>query len=217
MKRLSKHHFWNWFRRYNQEYLTLRNKPKKEASYLLNELNVHLRAYFKFLGFSIEWHNEQMARLTITVHGKAMHFKKAEDLVAKAPKIPGWIIVALEDPRPVNFLLKKQIQDTGIDPLEFCFSFASDDPHHAVLIVYHPLCTPQNEQLILQLANCAVFNLLGERSFGTDIGWLQVANLSTADPDDVQELEALPACIGLRKSDMVIDSQGNLVSLTYFS
>jgi hypothetical protein len=213
MNKLSKHHFWQWFRRHNQEYLALKNKPKKEAAYLLNELTAHLRAYFKFFGFSLEWHNERTARLTITVNGKAMHFKKAEDLVAKAPKISGWTIVALEVPRPVNFLLEQQIQETGINPHELCFSFASDNPHNAVLIVYHPLCTPENERLIFQLANIAVFNVLGERSFGIDIDRLQVANLSCADPDDVQELEALPGCIGHRKSDMMIDSQGNLVRM----
>ena len=213
MNKLSKHHFWEWFRRNNQEYLALKNKPKKEAAYLLNELNAHLRAYFKFFGFSLEWHKDRTALLTITVNGKAMHFKKAEDLVEKAPKIPGWTIVALEGRRPVDFLLEQQMHQTGIDPRELYFSFAGDDPDNAMLIVYHPLCTPQNEHFICQLANLAVFNLLGERSFGTDIGWLKVANLSCADPADVQELEALPAYLGLRRSEMVIDSQGNLVHM----
>ena len=212
MSKLSKHHFWEWFRRHNQEFLALKNKPGKEAAYWLNELNAHLRAYFKFFGYSIEWQPERTGTLTITVNGKAAHFKKVEDLVAKAPQIPGWTIVALEDPRPVDFLLEQQMQDTGIDPRELCFSFAGDDPHNTVLIVYHPLCTPENEHLIYQLANAAVYNLLGERSFGTDIGGLQVANLSGADPGDVEELEALPACIGRRKSAMVVDSQGNLAS-----
>jgi hypothetical protein len=213
MSKLSKHHFWEWFRRHNQEYLALTNKPRKEAAYWLNELNAHLRAYFKFFGFSFEWRKEQTAHLTITVNGKARHFKKVEDLVDKAPKIPGWTIVALEDPRPVDFLLEQQIEATGIDPRELYFSFASDDPHNAVLIVYHPLCTAENEHLVYQLANDAVYNLLGERSFGTDIGRLEVANLSQAEAGDIEELEALPALVSLRKSALVVDGRGNLVSM----
>jgi len=212
MSKLSKRHFWEWFRRHNQEYLALKNKPKKEVAYWLNELNAHLRSYFKFFGFSLELQQERRANLTITVNGKAMHFKKVDDLVAKAPEIGGWTIVALEDPRPVDFLLEQQMQATGIDPRELCFSFAGDDPHNATLIVYHPLCTSENEHLIYQLANTATYNLLGERSFGTDIHQLQVANLSCADPGDVQELEALPACIDLCRSGITVDSQGNLVS-----
>lgn len=213
MSQLSKRHFWEWFGRHHSEYLALNNKSKKEATYWLNELNAHLRAYFKFFGFSLQLQQERTATLTITVDGKAMHFKKVEALVAKAPKIPGWIFVALEDPRPIDFLLEQQMQETGIDPRELRFSFANGDPQHVALIVYHPLCTPENEHLIYELAHTAVYNLLGERSFGTAINSLQVANLSAADPDDVEELEALPNRIGPSRSAMVVDSQGNLVSM----
>ncbi|MDP4265410.1 MAG: hypothetical protein Q8941_22985 [Bacteroidota bacterium] len=213
MSKLSKRHFWDWFRRHHPEYLTLNKKSKKEAAYWLNELNAHLRAYFKFFGFSLELQQERTATLTITVNGKSIHFKKAEALVAKAPEIPGWTFVALEDPRPVDFLLAQQMKDTGIDPRELRFSFANNDPQHIALIVYHPLCTPENEHLIYQLAHTAVYNLLGERSFGTDISWLEVANLSSADPDDVEELEALPDRIGRSRSAIVVDSRGNLVSM----
>lgn len=212
MSKLSKQHFWNWFSRHHQEYLTLRNKSKKEAAYWLNELNAHLRAYYKFFGFSLECKQEGIATLTITVYGKAMHFKKADDLVAKSPNIPGWTFAALEEPRPIDFFLEQEMKDTGIDPRELHFSFASDDPNHTGLFVYHPLCTPENKHHIYQLANDAVYNLLGERSFGTDINWLEVANLSIADAADVEKLEALPECIGLRRSAMVVDSQGSLVS-----
>ena len=211
MSRLSKHHFWEWFKRHNHEYLTLKNRSAKQSRYWLNELNAHLRAYFKFFGCSIEWRPRQEAILTITVHGRSMHFKKVDDLVAKAPQLAGWKISALDDPRPLDFLLDEQIMDTGIDPAEMYFSIDNDDPDHASLIIYHPLCNPENEHLVYSLANSAIYNLLGERSFGTDIGWLCVANLSSADPDNVKKLEALPACIGLCRSAMTINSSGELV------
>lgn len=213
MSKLTKRHFWEWFRRHHQEYLTLKNKPKKEITYWLNELNAHLRAYYKFLTFSLEWKQQQTAILTITVDGKTRHFKKVEDLVATASEIPGWTILALEKPRPVDFFLEQLMQETGIDPREFSFSFDSDDPHYAMLIVYHPLCTPKNQHLIYRLAYGAVYNLLGERSFGTDIGGVEVANLSDADPDDVEELEALPASINYRRSAIEVDNEGNLVNM----
>src|SRR5262245_51344013 len=170
MNRLSKNHFWEWFRRHHQEYLTIKNKSKKEISYWLNELNAHLRAYFKFLGYSIEWRQEGTAILTITVNGKFMHFKKVEALVAKAPEIPGWTIIAMEGPRSLDFLLEQQMIETGIDPREMYFSI-SEEPRQ--IIVYHPLCTFENEHLFYRLANTAVYNLLGERSFGTDISSVQ--------------------------------------------
>jgi len=202
-----------WFNRHHPEYVSLKNKSKKEVNYLLTELNAHLRAYFKFLGFSIECIKDQPARLTISVNVKARHFKKAEDLVAKAPVIPGWTFVTLEDPRPIDFLLEQQMKETGIDPREFYFSFDRNDPHNSVLVVFHPLCTEENELVIFCLAHDAVYNLLGERSFGNEISWIEVENLSYANPADVEELEELLAYIALRKSDMVIDGEGNLVMM----
>src|SRR5688572_1772615 len=167
MNRLSKRHFWEWFKRHNHEYIALQNKTKKEIRYWLNELNAHLRAYYKFLGFSLE-NKDNTATLTINVEGNATHFKKAEDLVAKAPLIRGWTIKALEDPRPIDFLLEKQMQETCIDPREMYFSFLIDEPHHKFLIVYHHLCTPENQNSVYELANAAVYNLLGERSYGSN-------------------------------------------------
>ena len=211
MSTLNKRHFWEWFRRNHQEYLTIKNKPKKEAAYWLNEMKAHLRAYYKFFGFSIEWKPEKRAILTITANGKAKHFKKVDALIEKAPEIPGWTIVALEIPRAIDFLLEQEIADTGIDPRELRFSFANDDPDWVDLIIYHPLCTRENEHLIYKLANAAVYNLLGERSFGMNIRWMDVTNLSTAISCDTKELEELPDYID--RSAMVVDGKGKLVGV----
>ena len=211
MSKLPKRHFWEWFKRHNNEYLQLDKKSKKEAAYWLHELNAHLRAYFKFFEFSLTLPHKGNTRLTITVNGKAMHFKKVDAFVATAPEIPGWSIHALEDPMPVDFLLEKQMENAGIHPGEFCFSFASNDPEDTDIIVYHPLCTNENERVFLPLAYAAVYNLLGERSFGMDLGRVEVDNLSGADPEDIYRLEELPTHIGLRRSAFVIDHNGTLL------
>lgn len=213
MSKLPKRHFWDWFKRHQKEYLELRNKSKKEAEYWLGELNTHLRAYFKFFEFILSLPDEGPVRLTITVNGKAMHFKKVDAFVGTAPEIPGWTIRALEDPMPVDFLLEKLIEDAGIHPDEFYFSFDGDDSEDKDIIMYHPLCTTDNELLFLQLAYAAVFNLLGERSFGIDIGKLEMANLSCADADDAHPLSALPTHIGSRKSAVMIDRNGTLMNM----
>jgi hypothetical protein len=213
MNKLSKRHFWNWFRRHNQEYLTLDKKSKKEKVYWFNELNAHLRAYYKFLYFSLDITRNQKATLTISVAGKPEYFKRAEDMVAKAPAIPGWTITALDDPRPMEFLLGQQILDTGIDPGEMSFSFLNDHSDPNGIVIYHPLCTDDNVHKIAGLAKAAIYNLVGERSYGTDIYIQGVTNLSYADPDEVYELQALPFCIGQRPSPMLVNSRGSLVGV----
>jgi len=210
MSKLPKRHFWEWFKRHHKEYLELKNKSAKEARYGLQELNAHLRAYFKFFGFTLAVPHQGTPTLTITVHGNARHFKKVDAFVATAPEIPGWTIRALQDPMAVDFLLEKQMEDTGIDPREFFFSFATNDPRERDIIVYHPLCVSNNEYDLLQLASAAIYNLLGERSFATDIGSLQVANLSLADTDEIYQLEELPDRISMRSSSLFIDGHGTL-------
>lgn len=213
MSKLSKRHFWEWFKRHDKEYLELNKKSKKEADYWLSELTAHLRVYFRYFGFSLSFPDNGPTRLTITVNGKAKHFKKVETFVAKAPELPGWTITALEDPMPVDFLLEKEINRAGIHPDEFYFSFASNDPEDTDIIVYHPLSTEDNERFILPLAYAAVYNLLGERSFGMDIDRVEVENLSCADLNDVHQLPALPAHIGKRQSAIVVDQNGTLMSM----
>ena len=211
MSKLSKRHFWEWFKRHQQEYRVLDKKPKKEMEYWLRELNAHLRAYYKFLGFSLSCPHQGTATLTITVNGKAMHFKRAEAFVVTAPEIPGWSIQAFEEPAPVDFLLDKQMEDAGIDPRECSFSLHGDDLE--TIMVYHPLCTDDNKRLFLQLAYSAVYNLLGERSFGLHVDFIGVDNLSYADPSLVHPLTALPMHIGRRPSCMVVDGNGSLLDL----
>lgn len=213
MSKLPKRHFWEWFNRHNKEYLELNRRSKKEAGYWLCELNAHLRAYFKFFGFSVIVPDKGPARLTITVNGKAMHFKKVDAFVATAPEIPGWQISALEDPMPVDFMLEKEIEKAGIHPGEFCFSFASDHPAYTDIIVYHSLCTEDNEDIFLELAYESIYNLLGERSFGMDLGHVQIDNLSYANADDVHQLEELPIQIGNRRSSLVVGDDGTLLSI----
>jgi|GEM_PF-2453124 len=211
MSKLSKLHFWEWFKRNNKEYLDLNNKTKKEAAYWLNELNAHLRAYYKFFEYTLVLPgNNSAPKLTVTVHGKAMHFKKVETFVAAAPEIPGWCFHALEEPRAIDFFLEERIESLGIHPGECSFSFASDDPDEKGIIVYHPLCTAGNEFLFLQVASTAVYNLLGEKSFGLDTSYVAVENLSSADPDNVYPLEELPIHIAMRKPAMVVGPNGTL-------
>lgn len=210
MSKLSKLHFWAWFRRNNEEYLGLKTKSKKEMNYWLNELGAHLRAYSKSFYFTMEW-NGQASSLIITANGNAKQFKKIEDFVAKAPMVTGWKFIALEEPRPIDFCLQKQIEKSGIDPRELFFSFDMDSAHGVYLTIYHPLCNSENEELIAQLAGDAVYNLLGERCFAAHIRGIEIANLSEADSASVTKLEELPACIAFSQSGMAISADGNLV------
>ncbi len=88
--------------------------------------------------------------------------------------------------------------EAGIDPREFSFSFDAEGPDD-IITLYHPLSTFGERSTFLQLAYGAVYNLLGERSFGIDLRLIKMANLSDADGEDVYPLEELPIHMGSRK------------------
>lgn len=214
MNKLSKNHFWQWFLKNNKEYLSLSKKSKKEAKYWINELNAHLRAYYKFLEFTLSVDpNNQSGTLTITVDGKGIYFRRVDEIVAKAPSIPGWTIKALEDPFPIDFMLQNEITETGADPRELYFAPVSERQPLG-LTVYHPLYTEEKKYPFVVLATEAVYNLLGERSFGTDIRYIEVANLSTVDIDEVYKLEDLPTFIDSLKSTFMVDDNGMLFNIS---
>jgi hypothetical protein len=213
MNKLTKSHFWEWFKKHNGEYLQLAKKSKKETKYWLNEMTAHLRAYYKFLEFSLSVDNENKSgTLIITVDGVGMYFKRVDALVVTAPSIPGWTIKALEDPFPIDFMLEKEIEETGADPRELMFQPFNDATPFS-LTIYHPLYSEKKKYAFYDLARNAIYNILGERSFGTDIRHIDLDNLSIAIPEEIYPLESLPDYIGSLKSSIIVDGSGNLLDM----
>jgi hypothetical protein len=93
MTKLSKCHFWEWFKRHNKEFLELRKKSNKEVTFWEQQLTAHLQAYYIFFEFSVVLLKTGPARLIISVNGMHEHFKKVDEFVASAPDIPGWNII----------------------------------------------------------------------------------------------------------------------------
>lgn len=208
---LSKQHFWQWFIRHNKEFLELSQKSQKELKYWKNELRAHLRAYFKFLHFSVYVSKESGAgMLTISVSGKARYFKYVDNIVAVAPVIPGWTIQALEAPRPIDFFWEEQLGHTGIDPHDLWCTIPQGE-HLPCITVYHVLYTEAANWRFVQAAEMAVYNVLGERSFGQDIGFITAGNLSGAPKNaELIRVEELPAYLPRCQSGLVVDADGEI-------
>jgi len=153
--------------------------------------------------------------------GKELVFREWEGktIVAKSPKARSGDPTLAQEEIQEKFLLAsryaKAVIKSADQSLAEAYASALRPRQNVYSRALEDFMSPPVVKLIdtRRSPNIAVFNVLGERSFGTDISWPQVANLSCADPADVQELEALPACIGLLRSDMVIDVQGNLVHM----
>lgn len=210
MSKLSKRHFWEWFKRNNTSFLDLHNMSKKEAAYWINELNTHLRAYGRFYSFLLRVSEQDKGTLTITVDGKPNHFKKADALVALAPEIPNWAIHSLEAPMYPNPEMEMMLEDAGVNTDDLYFSFVGNRDEYNSIIVYHTLCNDDSRYLFYRIAHAVIYNMLGERSFGNDISEIDVANLSEANGAELWKLEELPSRIITQQPLFVVDETGVL-------
>lgn len=210
MQHLSTQHFWEWFKRNNHEFKSMKNTSTKEFAYWTNELNIHLRSCARILNFIIE-SREDRSFLTITVFGKAKYFQKVDNFVASSIEISGWTFEALDCPHPIDFMLEPLIQITNIDPREFQFALSKDDTDEKSIYIYHPLCNIENSFPLDIMANRAVFNLLGERIYGTEVKDIIIANLSCTSDEKLENLENLPSLFPRKRSRISVDANGNLI------
>src|SRR5258708_9741385 len=95
-------HLWQWFRLHNSRYVNLMKSPTKKAlAYQVNELQVHVRAYCKWLGADVTPDEKNGGgTLIITAFGRPAGFRRADMLVATAPSIPNWTIISPRPPHP---------------------------------------------------------------------------------------------------------------------
>jgi hypothetical protein len=208
--KLSKQHFWLWFREHNREYLSLNTKSQKDIRYWTNELTAHLRAYYKFLYFSISTTNDHTTGvLTISVAGKEQYFKYVDRLTAVAPAIPDWRVQALEAPMPIDFLWEHEHGDTGVDPHDF-WCLVPEGGYKPDIEIYHRLYTEDRQRAFRAAAEGALYNVLGERAFGRNIGVISVANLSTAPKGELIKLKKLPAYMITEVSGLAVDAMGRM-------
>lgn len=216
MIRKSKDHFWDWFERNNTEYLQLLDKSESEQAYWLKELETHIEAHGKFMRIGVMHRDddEEKATLVISADGRKKHFNKIDSLVAKAPKIPCWNIHALMQPQEIDFRIEEKFGITGIDPCDLWFTPSPGDGNEEVdVIVYSAMRTKKNAEVFELIAVHVMYNLLGERSFALDIGYIDTDNLSRAPKDtELIKLEELPAYLGNRRSPFAVDGSGNLVA-----
>ena len=218
MKITKTKHFWIWFQRHLACYYGFQEIGNPEAAYYWNELSMHLWVFGRGIAAELSWpppDEEGNATLIITAMGDAKYFKKIERLVAQAPKLPGWDIIALQQPQPVDFFIEEDFGECNIDPFNLWFEPPDVSPSvpRIILYVYAEIytdITPTFEQAV----RAAVFNVLGEKVYGLELRVVHVENLlelSEKERAKLVNLQQLPDYVKLRGlSTIVINDQGTL-------
>lgn len=192
--------FWNWFKK-NEAQFFFHNQIKDEIEKekILNELDKHLHLYCENLYFEVGGSPDQKQDLIITAQGDADYFSIAESLVEKAPQLEYWNIIALKpavEDSVIEYDGIKLIPETM-----WFFPLNNEKSDQLGLRVYIKDYNSADKDKFLFCTYLIIDNLLGERSSGLDIGYVEIQNLPTnPERDNLIELSKLPRYVKWKKN-----------------
>ncbi|WP_139228615.1 hypothetical protein [Planctomicrobium piriforme] len=107
MKSDPEKNFWNWFQAHRDEYRSLNSKSAQEKERLLSEIHEHLREYHHGLAYEIsEPLREGGNEFVVSADGDLEIFSHVRSLVAAAPQLPGWKVIAFRPAQGFTFVHK---------------------------------------------------------------------------------------------------------------
>lgn len=194
--------FWNWFKTNSSKYYYLNqitNLEEKEK--LLDDFLKQLHSYCDKLFFEIGGVPNERQELIISAEGNKSYFDKVETLVAEAPKLSDWEIIAFKPSIGLDFVTEYKL--IKLDPREIWFlPLENEDNLQALgLGIYFPNYSSQKKNVFIEGAYQLLDAILGEKSAALDILHLEVGKLPIKPEEKgLIELCELPKYIKWRKT-----------------
>ncbi len=205
--------FWLWFERNSERFLHLTHlRTKKEFVYWFDELQMHAMAYSKLLGVDLYLPKPGKGQLTITTHGKAAGFHKAEQLVKFAPELKNWKILALRQPSPLDTITGWVGLKGGIALADTWFQPAKEViPGIYPIRAYVDYILPGKEWNVREQVMLLIELLLGEKVAAINLDLLEVDSRCNASKrQKLRPLAELPEYIASQGNGLKIDADGQL-------
>ena len=193
--------FWNWFQNNEAKYFFLNQiDDENEKEQFLDELLAQLHLYCKNLFFEVGGYPDKTQDLIITADGNPDFFDQAESLVAEAPELKHWNIIALKPPVEGGVIESNGIQ---LSPEKMWFIPLSSKKSPKIgLRLYIDNYNSDEKDNFLFASYLLIDNLLGEKSSGLDIGHVEIENLPPiSQQDDLIELYKLPRYVKWHKNN----------------
>lgn len=183
--------FWNWFLKKESEISKLGKMANPEIKEkLLVELLQKLHDYSDGLYFEIGGFPNGLNEIIFTAEGKKKYFKNVEKLVAAAPAIINWKVIAFKP--PMEDILNSNFEGIELEPKNIWFLPLENEecPGELGLRVSYSNINLLQKELELN----AIFNLLesilGEKYFAENISHIEVCQFPK-NPSDVGFIELL--------------------------
>jgi hypothetical protein len=200
--------FWTWFQQHAQHFHRVVKDHKDVEKDFLDKLSSKLTAlkdgYFYLTGMC----DPTTVELILTADGNPRNIAFVEELVAAAPKIPGWRITALKPP--------SDIADTNIQMGDYQFTrdnisfYANELPEYPdeidITIVHNDL-TEENKKELFHGIYIFLDNYLGELDFLNNIDNLTVIGRDEASRELIP-IEKLKDFLSWRQKEFIEKYEG---------
>lgn len=187
--------FWKWFEENHLPFEFLESMPQDQQTALYATAHDLLAAYCGGLDIKPtinQGPTAQSYQLVISASGNAEYFDEAKELVAMAPTIPNWTIMALVPPLPPGTELRYSFNNEYMYPSDlWCQLLESpEDPDFLGLrlsLRLYDRCPPEQLEDLRVVLIQVVALTLGEESWAANIQYLDLAPL----PDDPTTEDAM--------------------------
>lgn len=192
--------FWDWFARNEAKYFFLNQiEDEDEREEFLDELLVELHKYCENLYFEVGGIPNEKQDLIISAEGNPDYYDKVEALVSAVPSLRHWNVIAFKPAREAGII---EHNNAKVDPdTSYFFPLSSNKTDKLGVRVYVENYDPRYHDDFISALYWLLDNILGEKSNTKEIGYVDVADLSSyPDKDELIELTKLPKYIKWQNS-----------------
>lgn len=187
-------HFWSWFTDNQTHFVNYLTLSQKLRNHYIFWLEWHLTYYCKGVGYVIIFSKkkDRKNKLIITAKGQPEHFEKVEAIVAAAPKLTNWEIIAFVQPyakidemidgidKPFIFQdISLRASEVKFEPIEYR---EADKIDMVIYLKYDTIKADYKD--LMQVVYMMVESILGEKFLHENINFVQLAKL----PDNQGDL-----------------------------
>lgn len=200
--------FWAWFQKNEKTFFKVVKKADNIEQNFFDKISPKLNELKEGFFFLTGMYDDNTAELILTPDGKIRNIVFAEELVAAAPKIPGWRFTALKP--------ALEIKDVGINMSGYEFSsetlsfYANELPNYPDeidIVVVHKHYRGEDKQAITNGVYIFLDNYLGELNFVTTVDNINVVGEREAEKELVP-IEKLKAFLIWREKEFMEKYEG---------
>ena len=169
------HNFWSWFSKNQSRFSNL----EQDRENLVPEIVEHLRQLSQNLTIEVEVPKNGVREMAISADGVEGDFPLVQQLVATAPSMQGWRIIAFRQPSKLEGMelkypgLTLDVAKMWIMPIE--------DDHGFDLIIFFPGYSDDKRNLFINGAYVLLDNAIGEYNVVKGIRTLDFQKLPAAN------------------------------------